>query len=360
MPLTERENFIRNARRQGPEWMPTGVSVSMASWDQWREEMEEVVLRHPILFPGYEKGQWDFGNLPFGPAHRKGEDFRDAWGCVWRSAVSGIEGVVVEHPLDDWARLADWRAPDPLETGDRAPVDWEATRRLAEAKRERGELTRAGLPHGFFFMRLTYLRGFENTMLDLVTEAPELRRLIALIDEHNMKLVRQAVDMGVDYFHVGEDLGTQTASVISPKMFREWCLPSYKKYFAPCKQAGMITSIHSDGYILDLMDAFAECEMDIVNPQDLVNGIDDIARACKGRFCVRLDVDRQSIVPFGKRQEIEDLIEEGVRKLGAPEGGLSLICGIYPPTPPENVDAVCCAMERLRTWWFDGRWRGRG
>ena len=358
MPLSERDNFIRNARMTGPEYMPCRVGVSMASWDQWREEMEEVALRHPTLFPGFEKGKYDFDNLPFGPAHRKGEDFEDAWGCVWRSAVNGIEGVVVGHPLDDWSKLAKWRAPDAMQTADRGPVDLDEARRRAEERRSRGELIEAGLPHGFFFMRLTYLRGFENLMFDLVNEPPELQRLIEMIDQHNMTLVKQAVSMGVDYFHAGEDLGTQTSSVISPAMFRKHCLPSYKKYFAPCKKAGMITSLHSDGYILGLMDAFAECEMDIVNPQDLANGIDEIARVCKGRFCVRLDVDRQTIVPFGSRREIEDLIAEGVRKLGSQRGGLELICGIYPPTPPENVDAVCCAMEKYRTWWFDGRWRG--
>jgi len=39
--------------------------------------------------------------------------------------------------------------------------------------------------------------------------------------------------------------------------------------------------------------------------------------------------------------------------LGSPQGGLELICGIYPPTPPENVDAVCAAFERARAWWWE-------
>ena len=355
MPLSARENFIRNARMTGPEYMPCRVALSLASWDEWKEELEEVVLRHPIVFPNYRKGQFDFANLPFAPGNRKGEDFRDEWGCLWRSAVSGIQGVVVEGPLEDWANLDHWQAPNALTTGDRGPVDWQKKREAMAKAKEAGELTGGGLPHGFFFMRLTYLRGFENLMYDLVTEPPELHRLIEMVDRHNKTIIDQYLDMGVDHIHLGEDLGTQTSSVISPAMFRKWCVPSYKKLLDPCKEAGMIISLHSDGYILGLMDAFEECGMDIVNPQDLVNGIDNIAEVCKGRFCVRLDIDRQKIVPFGTRQEVHDLIEEGVRKLGSPSGGLELACGVYPPTPPENVDAVCCAMEELRTYWFDGR-----
>jgi len=75
----------------------------------------------------------------------------------------------------------------------------------------------------------------------------------------------------------------------------------------------------------------------------------------KGRVCIRLDIDRQDIVPHGTRSEIRDLIEEGVRKLGAPEGGLEFIAGVYPPTPPENIDALCSALEEFRTYWWDGR-----
>jgi hypothetical protein len=71
--------------------------------------------------------------------------------------------------------------------------------------------------------------------------------------------------------------------------------------------------------------------------------------------CIRLDIDRQRIVPFGARQEIMELIEQEVRLLGSPRGGLEFIAGIYPPTPPENVDALCAALEAYYTFWWDGR-----
>jgi hypothetical protein len=32
-----------------------------------------------------------------------------------------------------------------------------------------------------------------------------------------------------------------------------------------------------------------------------------------------------------------------------------MVCGAYPPTPPENVDAVCSTLEEFQTYWFDGR-----
>ena len=134
-------------------------------------------------------------------------------------------------------------------------------------------------------------------------------------------------------------------------MFAKYVTGVYRELMAPVRTAGKLVQLHTDGYVMDLMDEFAAAGVDIINPQDLVNGIDALAREVKGRFCIQLDVDRQSVVPFGTRRDIHELIEEEVRTLGDPAGGLELIVGIYPPTPPENVDAVCEAFEAFRSYW---------
>ena len=355
MPLSERENYLRNASMTGPEWIPCSVGISGASWDQWRGEMEDVLVRHPTLFPGFEKGKRNYDDRDYGPAHRAGERFTDAWGCVWRSEINGIEGQVEVHPLDDWSKLDSYRAPDPMAQGDRGPVDYGQHRRDIERAREQGRLTSGGVAHGFLFMRLWYLRGFENLMLDVATDDPHLPRLIEVVAQHNRRVVGAWLDIGVDKMEFGEDLGTQTASIISPATFAKYVAPVYKELMRPCRAAGCHVALHSDGYVMELMDQFAECGVTIINPQDLCNGIDALAREVKGRMCIRLDIDRQKIVPFGTRREVRELIEEEVRKLGSPAGGLEMIAGIYPPTPPENVDALCAALEELRTYWWDGR-----
>jgi len=355
MALSERENFLRTARMQGPEWIPCRVHISGASWDQLREEAEEVCARHPILFPGFEKGKRDFDNTDFGAACRVGERYTDNWGCVWETPLNGIEGVVTESPLPDWDALATWAAPDATTTLDRSAVDWAAVRDGIIRASGAGELTTGGLAHGFLVLRLSYLRGFENLMLDLATGEPRLEELIETVVDHNEIIVRNYLDIGVDIMGFPEDLGTQTASIVSPATFYKWFTPQYARLMDPCREAGVLVHLHSDGYVMDLIDDFLTAGVDIVNPQDLCNGIDALAEHVKGRTCIDLDIDRQTIVPFGTRAEIRDLIEEEVRKLGSPAGGLAMICGIYPPTSAENLDALCFAMEEFRTFWWDGR-----
>jgi hypothetical protein len=347
--LSQRENYIRAVRRTGPEWIPCRVAISDAAWYQFKGELEEVVLRHPLFFPGFRKGARDWKT--WRPYPMPGDRETDPWGVEWHFDSPGLDGAAVGHPLDDWSKFQGFQAPDPLRFSDRHPRDLRAEIKKIAAQRAAGELAEGMLDHGYFLMRLWYLRGFENLMLDIAGDEPRLASLSDLLVERNNAIVAEHVKAGVDVFQFQEDIGTQTASILSPAAFRKWVVPAYRRMMRPVKDAGIIVGTHSDGYILELVDDLLACGCDILNPQDLCNGIDNIARAIKGRCCIELDVDRQQILPFGSRREIQALIEEEVRKLGAPEGGLMFICGIYPPTPPANVDAVCGALTKYRAYW---------
>ena len=94
--MNERENFMRNASMQGHEWIPASVCFSGATWYQEREAIEEVCLRHPVLFPGFEKGKTDFD------AYKTPPRYTDPWGCRWEGEIGGLMGLVAESPLADW------------------------------------------------------------------------------------------------------------------------------------------------------------------------------------------------------------------------------------------------------------------
>ena len=351
--LTNRENYLRTVRFQNPEWIPMHIGISDASWDQYREEMEDMALRNPDFFPRVRKGWRDYERHVFAPAYRKDEPFVDNWGCTWETPRNGIEGVVTRFPLERWETLPGWRMPDLDTQADRGPRDWEDMRRHTERVRAEGGLVHLGLPHGFLFLRLTYLRGFENALCDLMEEDPRFVKLFDDLVEYNLQLVHRFLALEPDVMGFPEDLGTQTGPIISPSLFEKWFVPAYAKLMKPCRDAGVLTHFHSDGKTLDILEQQIRAGVQIVNPQDLANGIDALAERIKGRACIDLDMARQSIVPYGTRQEIHDLIEEEVKKLGSPQGGLTMIAGIYPPTPPENVDALCAALRKYRTYWWD-------
>ena len=148
-----------------------------------------------------------------------------------------------------------------------------------------------------------------------------------------------------------EDLGMQIGPMLSPDAFRKYIKPSYQRLMAPAREAGCIVHMHSDGDIRTLVDDLIDGGVEVINLQDLVNGIDWIAERLAGRMCIDLDIDRQKITPFGTPAQIDALIREEVEKLGSREGGLMMIYGLYPGVPLENAAALMDAMEKYAPYY---------
>jgi uroporphyrinogen decarboxylase len=139
--------------------------------------------------------------------------------------------------------------------------------------------------------------------------------------------------------------------MLSPDHFRKYIKPSYQRLMQPARDKGLLIHMHSDGDIRDLVDDIIEGGVESLNLQDLVNGIDWIAERFAGKICIDLDIDRQEITPYGTPQQVDDLIREEVEKLSTPQGGLTMIYGLYPGVPLVNVKALMSAMERYAGYW---------
>jgi len=351
--MTFRENCIRTITFQNPEWLHYDMHINQAMWAVYKGELEEVVLNYPSVFRGYVKGSVDYANMSFSTETLDANFVTDAWGCKWHFPLRYMDGVAVGHPLEDISKL-DLFVPPSSPAPELDDVQWELEKQKVREAKERGEVVSGGTEHGFLFLRHTYLRGFDNAMCDYAGEDSwdDLRRIYDMIVEYNMKLVNYHIKRGSDVMEFAEDLGTQTGIIVSPETFRKWIKPAYAKLMQPCKRAGMYIGLHSDGKTLDILEDQIEAGVDIVNPQDLCNGIDELARRIKGRACIRLDIDRQYILPYGTPGDVDDLIREEVEKLGSREGGLMFICGLYPPTPVRNVEALARALTNYSTMWL--------
>jgi uroporphyrinogen decarboxylase len=336
------DNYLRAAEFRYPKWIPCSVSIMPATWKKYREDVEKIVLDHPKVFPGYKKGARNFDDV--GLNHREGRH-TDNWECVWDNIYEGLAGQVVGHPLENWDALETYEAPDPLTQGERGPqVNWESAKENIKRAKQNGNLAAGGLSHGFMFMRLFYLRGFENLMIDIATGDPRLRKLIDFVLDHNMKLVNKWLELGVEMVSGGDDLGTQKGLPISPRHFQKYLTPCYAQIFGTCRDAGALVYLHTDGHIMEAMDDLIECGVTIINPQIRPNTFEELAKIAKGKVCINLDLDRQ-LFPFATPQEIRDHIRKAIDVLGADEGGLMLHAECAPDVPLENIETICNAFE---------------
>ena len=252
--------------------------------------------------------------------------------------------------MEDWDSFDGFVPPDPAVRSSYGPRDWGKIAIDMREARSSGRLLAGDLNHGHTFLLLCYLRGYQNVLFDMVDNDRRLHKLIRIIEDFNAYTVTKYVELGVEWMSYPEDLGMQVGPMLSPALFRQYIKPSFQRLMKPAREAGCIVHMHSDGDIRDLADDLVDGGVEVLNLQDLVNGIDWIAERFAGEVCIDLDIDRQAVTPYGTPRQIDELIREEVEKLASKRGGLTMIYGLYPGVPLENVKALMDAMERYSAY----------
>ncbi len=339
--ISERENYLRAVEFNRPEWIPITFELFPSVWKKYGKRLEDVLLRHPLIFGEYEKGQRSFFNEK-DPLFKENTYYRDDWGCVWHNVQDGILGQVVEHPVADWSALNSLEVPDPVKQ-----VDWAKMKEKIDEEKKKG-LPAIGEPesfaHGGFFDRLQFLRGLENLLVDFINGPPQLNTLIEIVLDYNMKYIRKFLEIGVDVMWFHGDIGTQNGLLFSPAMFRKYLKPAYKKMFRTCRDTGTHVWYSSDGNMLEIIDDLVECGVSIHDPQVRANTVEGIAKSYKGKLCALVDIDEQ-MLPFCSPKEINRQVKEVAARIGSPEGGLMIYAIPSQDVPLENIEALLNAWE---------------
>lgn len=342
--MFSRDTLMRMARFENPPCVPMSFGINRACWNHYdNEALHDLMDAHPLLFPFHDRTK---PLPPISPSNRAGVPWRDDWGCVWETADDGITGTVTGHPLADWEAFEGLQPPDPDKVNGLGPIDWKEVRQGLEGLKKQGRLVTGGLRHNHTFLQLTDIRGYENLLMDMAMEEPRLDKLIRMVADFNLALLQHYREIGSEWYSIGEDLGMQQGPMLSPDHFRKYIKPVYQEMMGLVKQDGAIVYTHSDGDIRLLIDDILDSGADVLNLQDLVNGLDWIEENLKGRVAISLDLDRQKVTRFGTPKEIDALIREEVTRLGSKEGGFMLCFGLYPGTPLENAAAIMDGMEK--------------
>jgi hypothetical protein len=341
------DNLTKAARFERPDYIPMKFSINTACWNHYdREALFDLMEEHKFLFPDFKRPAADWKPYHI-PVARKDAPYTDPMGCTWVTTDDGITGTVKHHPLEDWSAFGTtWHMPDPNTTDGLYTVDWTIREKAWSDITAQGKTFRGSLRHGHTFLQLCDLRGYENLMFDMADEEPLLYELLDQLTEFNLSIVKRYVSNQCASMGYPEDLGMQVGPMLSPSDFRKYIKPCYEKLIKPAKDAGIPIHMHSDGDVRTLVDDIVDSGVEIINLQDLVNGVDWIAERFRGKTCVELDIDRQTVTVHGTPKQIDALIHEEVAKISTRDGGLCMIYGLYPGVPLENVKAVMDAMER--------------
>ena len=286
------------------------------------------------------------GPAPASLAHDVSADaYVDGWGSLWERRPGAIYYEVVDSPIRT-ATIADLdRYPWP----DLAhPGRFAGLRERAKAIQDAGYAVVA-LSGVSPFEQAYMSRGVEQWLLDLAGD-PDfalalLRKITDLMKASVIRLLEEAGEY-IDVLITGDDLGSQTATLISPRMYRRMIKPFHTEIYQEIKKRTKAKIFyHSDGNIYPLLGDLVEIGIDLLNPVQVNAGdMGDTARL-KREFGDRLSfcgaIDTGWVLPHGTPEDVRAEVRRRIRDLG-PGGGyiLASVHCIQPDVPLENVIAM--------------------
>ena len=179
--MNSKERVLRAAKFKSPDRIPITHSPMPGFIDRYGEKAEEMFSLFPSDFAGQD-GKYIGSEALSG--HRKGGE--DEWGCIWMKPVNGFsEGEVIKRPLDSWDKLKDYKIPD-------LTLAKEEIKNIKKIiKKEKDSNNPRFIYIGFgdvrTWERYHFLRGFENSMIDIAEDNPNMYELLNKLSEINIK-----------------------------------------------------------------------------------------------------------------------------------------------------------------------------
>ena len=281
-------------------------------------------------------------------------EYTDVWG-VRRRLVSyggGSYWEVSEYPLAsvrEPADLKDYAVPDP------AAYDFEGLKRRAEKLQEYAvvlypdRLNRTSLLKG-----ASYLRGFEQFLMDLVLAPPLARSILAILRDyylrHNEHLFEATRGLA-DIFLMGDDFGSQRGLILSLDMWREFLRETLEEFVAQAHSYGLRVIFHSCGDVRSLIPDLIEIGVDVLNPLQRTGEMDieEIKATFGSRLSFHGAIDVQRLLPFAPEATLREEVRKTIATLG--RGGGYILCSshnIQSDTPIRNVLALYDEARRFR------------
>ncbi|RPJ39736.1 MAG: hypothetical protein EHM21_15390 [Chloroflexi bacterium] len=268
--------------------------------------------RLPYDFPdNYGSDFYFIGMSPSPDARpRKGVD---EWGAVWQNLGQTNLGEVKEYPLKDWQEFDRLPIPDIHD-----PRRWEE---LQGARERAGEkfILAGGVS---IYERVHFIRGLENTWMDIYDHPAELCHLIDILVDMNIAAIDHYKQAGADGLIFCDDWGLQNSLMIAPRDWRKIWKPRYARIFTAAHEAGMLTFMHSCGYIVDILDDLIEIGLDVIQMDQQENmGLELLGSRFGGRITFYNPVDIQNTMVYGTMDEIRAYCRKMADLLGRSNGG---------------------------------------
>ncbi len=199
------------------------------------------------------------------------------------------------------------------------------------------------------FTIMTFLRGFANTLEELYLEPEKMAALADKIFGFEEEIIKQLKSEGFDGVSFYDDWGDQNNLLISPKLWRDFFKPRYKKQFDLCHANGLNVYFHSCGYIYDIIPDLIEIGVDMLNiSQPNLYDIEKLGKDFGGKVCFVCPISYQTTSITGTKEDIFNEAKKLIENLGKFNGGFIGYVEEYSSIGMSDENYRCC-IEAFKT-----------
>jgi len=221
----------------------------------------------------------------------------------------------------------------------------DAAREATEQAHDKG-LFVVGMAGGQTINYLVEKVGNADDALVSLHEQPELaRKIMDAGTAASIEVGNAFARIGVDCLYIGDSYAS--GSVISPKMYRDFCVPAYRRAAEAARANGLFVYKHCCGNYTPLLDILRDETLDGMEGMDPTSGMSVAAtkEALGGRLCTIGGVSCLNLLngaPGSVYAEARQCIAQG----GA-DGRFVLgsACAVPPLSPVENLRALARAAH---------------
>jgi hypothetical protein len=336
--MNSRERVIRTLKFDAVDRIPRQLWQLPGIPLYRKADLAEIAEKYPddLQFINYGYGM---GSLSRGQPGVVGQ-YTDAWGCTFTVAEPGVIGEVKDFVLDDWRKLDSYQLPWAVIER----IDADAVNRFCAASDRFVIAATETRP----FERVQFLRGTENTFLDLAYGTKQLDRLLHRLHDFFIKEISAWAATDVDGIWFLDDWGTQVSLLISPVLWREVFKPLYRDYVDIIHAHGKYAFYHSDGNIEAIYPDLVEIGVDAVNTQLFCMDIEGLGEKFAGKIAFWGEIDRQHVLPFGTPDEVKAAVNRvAAAMIRGKKTGVIAECEFGMIEPKENIMAVFEAWNQV-------------
>lgn len=262
-------------------------------------------IQKEIVYPGDRF--IDFANFdPYGTGP-------DAWGVIWQNCGPnpGIDGNTVAKDFRLFENVEDWKehVRFPEFDDDFLSMVFGAMEHGMAVDRE-NDIVSCLILSGCF-ERLNQMVGMENALCAFYECPEELHEFFDAMCEYKLGCIEKAHRLlKPDVIHMQDDWGTNNNMFFSPEHWREFIKPREAKIAAKIHELGMLYIHHSCGYIKQIIPDLIEISVDVINPVNVCNDLDDCLEKYGDKITFLGGLDNQKM----EKDPTEETIRGEVRR----------------------------------------------